>query len=153
MNTSNLRENVQEFNKNVLDNGGFFIHDQCTVLIYVANKTHLNIKHIKPEYKTLVDIGCGDGVYTNEIKQNFPNLRVYGFRPCCQSCTNASKIFPNVEFRAISLLDDNIQLPAKKFDVGVIRGVLHHLADQQKAIENAFKLADNIIIMNPNGII
>jgi ubiquinone/menaquinone biosynthesis C-methylase UbiE len=153
MSSTALKENVQEFNKNVQENGGFLYTTNAQFSSYVANKriSEEIFKFIKPEYRTLVDIGCGDGVYTNEIKQNFPHLKVYGFDPAAKAVENASKIFPDVEFRAINLLDDNIQLSEKKFDVGVIRGVLHHLADQQKAIENAFKLADNIIIMEPNG--
>ena len=108
-------------------------------------------KFIKPEYKTLIDIGCGDGVYTNEIKQNFPHLEVRGFDPASKAIANAAKIFPNVIFEAVNLLDENLEVPAKKYDVGVIRGVLHHLSNQQKAIENAFKLTNNLIIMEPNG--
>ena len=108
-------------------------------------------KFIKPEYKTLIDIGCGDGVYTNEIKQNFPHLEVRGFDPASKAIANAAKIFPIVIFEAVNLLDENLEVPAKKYDVGVIRGVLHHLSNQQKAIENAFKLTNNLIIMEPNG--
>lgn len=148
-----LKQNVEVFNQNVQENGGFLYTTNSEFSSYVANKriSEEIFKFIKPEYKTLIDIGCGDGVYTNEIKQNFPHLEVRGFDPAAKAIANAAKIFPNVIFEAVNLLDEKLAVPVKKYDVGVIRGVLHHLSDQQKAIENAFKLTDNLIIMEPNG--
>lgn len=108
-------------------------------------------KLIKPHYKSLVDIGCCDGMYTNNIKENFPHLDVHGFDPADSAIQIASKKYPTVKFETINLLDDQLPVPAKKYDVAVIRGVLHHLSDQQKAITNAFRFADNLIIMEPNG--
>jgi ubiquinone/menaquinone biosynthesis C-methylase UbiE len=148
-----LKQNVEVFNQNVQENGGFLYTTNSEFSSYVANKriSEEIFKFIKPTYKTLIDIGCGDGVYTNEIKQNFPHLEVRGFDPAARAIANAAKIFPDVIFEAVNLLDENLAVPSKKYDVGVIRGVLHHLSDQQKAIENAFKLTDNLIIMEPNG--
>ena len=148
-----LKQNVEVFNQNVQENGGFLYTTNSEFSSFVANKriSEEIFKFIKPQYKTLIDIGCGDGSYTNEIKQNFPHLEVRGFDPASKAIEKASVIYPDVIFEAVNLLDENLQVPAKKYDVGVIRGVLHHLSDQQKAIENAFKLTDNIIIMEPNG--
>lgn len=148
-----IKQNVEVFNQNVQENGGFLYTTNSEFSSFVANKriSEEIFKFIKPEYKTLIDIGCGDGVYTNEIKQNFPHLEVRGFDPATKAIANAAKIFPRVIFEAVSLLDENLEIPVQKYDVGVIRGVLHHLSDPQKAIENAFKLTDNLIIMEPNG--
>ncbi|MCU0325865.1 MAG: class I SAM-dependent methyltransferase [Spirosomaceae bacterium] len=153
MNTAELKQNVETFNQNVEENGGFLYTTNSSFSSIVANKRISDevFKFIKPTYKTLIDIGCGDGVYTNEIKQNFPDLEVLGFDPAAKAVENASKLFPNITFRTINLLADNIEVPKQKYDVGVVRGVLHHLSDQQKAIANAFKLADNLIIIEPNG--
>jgi ubiquinone/menaquinone biosynthesis C-methylase UbiE len=152
MNTS-LKKNVSVFNQNVNENGGFLYTTNAQFSSFVANKRISDeiFKFIKPSYKTLVDIGCGDGMYTHNIKQNFPNLEVHGFDPADTAIQVAKKKYPDVNFSTINLLDDNLPVPAKKYDVGVIRGVLHHLSDQQKAIANAFKLTDNLIIMEPNG--
>ena len=139
-----LKQNVEVFNQNVQENGGFLYTTNSEFSSFVANKriSEEIFKFIKPQYKTLIDIGCGDGSYTNEIKQNFPHLEVRGFDPASKAIEKASVIYPDVIFEAVNLLDENLQVPAKKYDVGVIRGVLHHLSDQQKAIENAFKLTD-----------
>ncbi|GAA4460648.1 hypothetical protein GCM10023189_36070 [Nibrella saemangeumensis] len=148
-----VKQNVSVFNQNVRENGGFLYTTNASFSSYVANKriSDAIYKHIKPEYKTLLDIGCGDGAYTNEIKQNFPHLSVEGFDPAAKAVQAASEKYPDVKFTVSNILDDTLAVPAKKYDVAVIRGVLHHLTDQEKAIRNAFKLSDNIIIMEPNG--
>ena len=151
--TTTLKKNVEEFNRNVNENGGFLYTTNAQFSSHVANKRISDeiFKLIKPHYKTLVDIGCGDGTYTYNIKQNFPHLAVHGFDPAGSAIQIASENYPSITFETVNLLDDSLPVPSEKYDVAVIRGVLHHLSDQQKAIANAFKFADNIIIMEPNG--
>jgi ubiquinone/menaquinone biosynthesis C-methylase UbiE len=148
-----LKKNVHVFEQNVNDNGGFLYTTNAQFSSKVANErisTEI-FKFIKPGYTSLVDIGCGDGSYTHEIKQNFPHLRVVGFDPADAAVKMATKQYPTVQFETVSILDENLPIPETKFDVAVIRGVLHHLSDQQQAIKNAFRFADNLIIMEPNG--
>lgn len=136
------------------ENGGFLYTTNAQFSSYVANKRISDeiFRFIKPDYRTLVDIGCGDGLYTNNIKENFPDLTVHGFDAAASAVQIAQQKYPTVKFETVSILDDKaLPISDKKYDVAVIRGVLHHLSDQQKAIENAFKLADNLIIMEPNG--
>lgn len=148
-----LKENVKAFNQNVKENEGFLYTTNAQYSSHVANKRISDeiFKFIAPSYKTLIDIGCGDGVYTNNIKQNFPHVEVTGFDPAKKAIELANKNYPNIHFQTLNLLAPNLPLPDKKYDVAIIRGVLHHLADQQLAIRNAFKLADHLIIMEPNG--
>ncbi|WP_266366496.1 class I SAM-dependent methyltransferase [Tellurirhabdus rosea] len=148
-----LKKNVGEFNRNATENGGFLYTTNAQFSSFVANKriSEEIFKFIQSDYRSLVDIGCGDGVYTDEIKRNFPHLEVHGFDAADQAVKTAGRRFPNVLFTTCSILDESLAAPLRKYDVAVIRGVLHHLSDQQKAIRNAFKLADNLIIMEPNG--
>lgn len=148
-----LKQNVDEFNRNATENGGFLYTTNALFSSHVANKRISDeiFRFIKSTYKTLVDIGCGDGTYTENIRQNFPHLDVSGFDPAGAAIEVAREKYPLVHFETINLLDEQLPVPEKKYDVAVIRGVLHHLSDQQRAITNAFRLADNLIIMEPNG--
>ncbi len=150
---SSLKQNVSAFNQNVAENGGFLYTTNASFSSHVANKRISDeiFRFIKPTYRTLVDIGCGDGMYTDNIKQNFPHLDVFGFDPAGTAIELARQKYPTVQFETINLLDPNLPVPAQKHDVAIIRGVLHHLSDQQLALKNAFRLADNLIIMEPNG--
>jgi ubiquinone/menaquinone biosynthesis C-methylase UbiE len=148
-----LKQNVNAFNQNVRENSGYLYTTNAKFSSHVANKRIQDeiFKFIKPSYKTLVDIGCGDGMYTQNIKENFPHLEVFGFDPASAAIEAAKIKYPSVRFEIINLLDEGLPLPQTKYDVAVIRGVLHHLSDPQRAITNAFRLANNVIIMEPNG--
>lgn len=148
-----LKQNVEAFNRNVNESGGFLYTTPTRFSSVVANQRISDeiAAFIRPDYRTLVDIGCGDGTYTQELKQRFPQLEVTGFDPAAAAVERAARQFPGIRFETLNLLDPALPVPEKKYDVGVIRGVLHHLADQQLALQNAFKLATHLIIMEPNG--
>ena len=146
------KQNVKEFNEDVKSNGGYLYTTNPALSSVLANKRiseALN-KHLS-ECKTLVDIGCGDGVYTNEIKKAFPDIEVEGFDPAKDAITIAQKNYPEIEFKVINILQSDISQVTRKFDVGILRGVLHHLPDQKLAIHNALQIADTVVVMEPNG--
>lgn len=147
------KKNVSEFNDDVKANGGYLYTTNPTLSSTYANKriSDALAQYIPKECRTLVDIGCGDGVYTNEIKERFPDIAVEGFDPASEAIELAQKKYPNIKFSVMNILSENIEKETHQFDVGVIRGVLHHLPDQQFALENAFKICETIIIMEPNG--
>jgi len=146
------KKNVAEFNNDVKTNDGYLYTTNPTFSSLIANKrmSEAISKHLGL-HRTMVDIGCGDGVYTNEIKRTFPLLEVEGFDPAEDAIALAQKKYPKITFRAINILQEDIERATRKFDVGILRGVLHHLSDQELAIHNAFKIAETLIIMEPNG--
>ncbi|MCS6819112.1 MAG: class I SAM-dependent methyltransferase [Chitinophagales bacterium] len=145
------KKNVSVFNKDVLENKGYRYTQNAPYSSYVANlrQTQETLKLIG-DAKTLIDIGCGDGTYTAEIAQARLDLKISGFDPAHQAIELARQKHSGIDFRVANLLDAN-SLPQEEFDVGVIRGVLHHLTDPPLAIENAARIAKKLIIIEPNG--
>lgn len=146
------KKNVTEFNEDVKTNGGYLYTTNPTLSSVLANRriSEAINKHLT-SCKTLVDIGCGDGVYTAEIKKALPSLDIEGFDPASDAIAIAEENYPDITFKVINILQDNIEEVTRKFDVGILRGVLHHLPDQQLAIKNALKIAETVVIMEPNG--
>ncbi len=108
------------------------------------------ISNIPGKAKTLLDIGCGDGVYTQEIKDNFPSMKVSGFDPAPSAIAYAKEKYKHIKF----YIDDIERIkffPKKKYDVAVVRGVLHHLSHPKIAINAIPKFADYVIVVEPNG--
>lgn len=146
------KKNILEFNDDVKSNDGYLYTTNSPLSSILANR---RISEAVEKYisscQTLVDIGCGDGVYTSEIKKKFPNLLIEAFDPAEDAISSAQKKYPNISFKVINILDENIEKKSRQFEIGILRGVLHHLSDQQFAIKNALKIADTIIIIEPNG--
>ncbi|MEN9446757.1 MAG: hypothetical protein RJA25_46 [Bacteroidota bacterium] len=54
----------------------------------------------------------------------------------------------NIEFQVL----DVYQIPSfKRYDIAIIRGILHHLYQAEKAIEIICNTAKEIIVTKPNG--
>ena len=108
---------------------------------YLANI--LNNANISPE--TILDIGCGTGVYTGLIAEKFPNSHI-----------NATDIAPEMlDYAKNKLNDSNIsflledaQNPnvSKKYDIITSNACLQWLSDHNDAIEKYSRM------LNPDGI-
>lgn len=147
------KENVNVFNNDVLNNDGYQYTQNASYSSKVSNKritdeTFKIIKKLNPN--EIIDIGCGDGAYTIELYNLVSNIKFSGFDPANVAIDLASKKEKNISFFVGNILDAS-SFPAKKYDLGIIRGVLHHLPVQIDAIKNSANLSDNIIIIEPNG--
>ncbi len=146
------KKNITEFNDDVKANDGYLYTTNPPLSSVLANKRISDeVNKYISESNTLVDIGCGDGVYTGEIKKQFPHLEIEGFDPAQDAIVSAQKKYPDIKFKVVNILQENIEEASGKFDIGIIRGVLHHLSDQELAIKNSLKIAGTVVIVEPNG--
>lgn len=146
------KRNVSKFNSDIADNDGYRYTTRARYSSLVANRrmTDATLAAIPSGAATLVDIGCGDGTYTHILKAARPGLACTGFDPAAAAVDAARRHFPEVEYLVGDLLDPST-FPRRRFDVAVIRGVIHHLPDAAAGIANATRLSDRIILIEPNG--
>lgn len=153
-NTTTVKKNVSEFNSDVLANEGYRYTSNAPYSSVVSNKritdeTEKLLRNISG-LKTVIDIGCGDGTYTAELKQRLPNVEFTGFDPASEAIGLAQKKYPECAYIVGNVLNAST-FPAKKYDVAIIRGVIHHLPTQSEAVKNAALLSNRVIIIEPNG--
>jgi len=146
------KQNVTQFNKDVTENNGYKYTTNEQYSSVVANKRIIKatLASIPENISSLIDIGCGDGTYTNVLKENLPEVSCTGFDPADIAIENAKNKFRNIEFIVGDVMNTDT-FPTQKYDFGVIRGVIHHLPDAATGITNATKLSDRILIIEPNG--
>jgi SAM-dependent methyltransferase len=102
--------------------------------------------------ETILDVGCGDGTYTVEFLNLSSVKKITGIDPAGKAIENAKKNFrerEKVHFSTDSIND--LVLEKRKFDVVVLRGVLHHCEDPVGVLQGASRLTNQIIILEPNG--
>ena len=148
-----LKKNVAVFDSDVLSNRGYKYTTNTSYSAKVANKrlTDITIKILcQLKQKSLIDVGCGDGIYTNEIKKKFPRLKISAYDPAAKAIALAKKLYPKINFFVGNVLDKKLS-QKEHYDTAVIRGVLHHLDQPKLAIKNTANMAKNIIIIDPNG--
>lgn len=149
-----VKQNVSEFNNDVLDNGGYRYTHNAKYSSFVANLRQTDkteeIIRMMGNIKSVIDIGSGDGTYTDELKQRLPEIEFTGFDPADVAIEAARKRYPNCRFFVGNILDP-ATFPNRKFDLAIFRGVIHHLPTQSDAIKYAGLLSNKVLIIEPNG--
>jgi ubiquinone/menaquinone biosynthesis C-methylase UbiE len=85
------------------------------------------LKYLLPENtKTILDYGCGSGLYVNSLRKYFPKLKIYGCDVSGKSIEVAKKKHPDCEFFTISNVSD-LNIFKDKVDCVFINCVLHHI--------------------------
>lgn len=99
----------------------------------------------------IIDIGCGDGVYTYAIHKACKPKKIVGIDVSKEGIAVAKRKFEkkkSIEFFHTSIND----LSAfRGFDCAILRGVIHHLDDPVQGIFEAAKTAREVFIIEPNG--
>lgn len=145
------KRQVEIWNEDMRTHGGYFYSSNPP---YSAKVAHARIsreiiKSIPADTRTIIDFGCGDGMYTAELALYFPQAQIVALDPAAVAIEIAKKQFPTIEFSVADLLDTQT-LSDTVYDVGIIRAVLHHLPDdsQALAIQNASQRCRRLIISN-----
>jgi SAM-dependent methyltransferase len=149
-----IKKNVAEFDKDVIANQGFVYTTNLRYSSIVSNKRISDEvrRDIHPDVSTIFDAGCGDGTYTREIKESFSRARVLAADPSSEGIRIATEKYPGIDFFVMDIEDEKAFNEFKSIiDVTVIRGVLHHMSNPLKGIQNISKITKNLIIVEPNG--
>lgn len=160
MKKTTIEKNVEQFNKDVNNLGGYAYTDQNIYSAVTASEKQSEeiLKAVRKQFKKpirIIDVGSGDGTYTIELLEKLNPKMIIGFDYAKDAVEIAKKRISNKNAHKIKFIQCNIYDVNKKikdkFDVVVIRGVLHHLYRPQKGINAISKLADVIVVVEPNG--
>lgn len=75
----------------------------------------------------ILDVGCGEGYITGEIKHAFPNADVHGMDYSLSAVRKAHADFPEVSFSVADAMKS--PYPAGPFDVAVFNNLWEHVTD------------------------
>ena len=89
--------------------------------------------------KTIVDVGCGGGRYTNALK-NLGAKKVFGVDYGIDGIKLAKSNYKrkNIFFKQQNVL--NMNFSDNKFDIVFCNGVLHHTSDRDKGIKELIRI-------------
>jgi len=101
--------------------------------------------------KSVIDLGCGDGFFTIQLWDKGQPRSIIGIDPAPNAIDVAER---NKRERPIQFqVGDAHTLPFadNSFDVALLQSVLHHDTNPPDLIREAFRLAPEIVIHEPNG--
>lgn len=91
-----------------------------------------------PKNGKAIDFGCGNGIFTNLLKENLPNWEIFGFEISATALENARKRYPNCKFLPIS----DIEKHKNKFDLIFSHHVLEHVENINETFDQLDSLSN-----------
>lgn len=141
------------FNADAAHNHGYLYSTNAALSSQLANQrlTDLTLEALPLRSKRILDIGCGDGVYTRAIQQfGQPKTLIAGdVAEQAVRVAQQNNVGRNIRY----IINSAYELPfaEKSFDIAILRGVLHHLDQPQKALAEALRVAQTVWVIEPNG--
>src|SRR5712671_3844475 len=89
------------------------------------------------EQSTVIDIGCGSGRFIKYLGNRYK--RIIGLDPSKAIYAADELVGKNEKVELVMASTDNIPFPDNYFDFGYSLGVLHHIPDTQKALNDSVK--------------
>ena len=152
-----IKENVRQFDSDVLAGGSYlYTSERLSARIANARISRSVAEAFDFRGKSVLDVGCGDGAYTTEFPA-LGALKVLGIDPASVA-VEAAKVRSELmntdkvaRFAVGNIYELDSVLSKEAFDCIVIRGVLHHLPNAQRAISALSAYDGTILIVEPNG--
>ncbi len=143
-----------QFDIDVTLNGGYLYSETGKLSSQMANErlTKAVFDTVSLAGKVVLDVGCGDGAYTYRYLTKSKPKQIIGFDISNEAIKAAQKKYTgikNVVFYSGDIY--NLEQKHTKADIAIVRGVLHHVSDPSAAIQAVSKMADEILIIEPNG--
>lgn len=151
------KKNVSQFDDDVRRTGSYaYTAERLSARYANARLSEAIAESFDFSGKRVLDLGCGDGAYTLEFA-SLGVAEVVGIDPAEVAIGAANEkakrlgIDSKVKFEVGNIYTLGSYLAGGRFDCIVLRGVLHHLPDPEKAIGNLAGFKGTIIVLEPNG--
>ncbi|MHB8646648.1 MAG: class I SAM-dependent methyltransferase [Thermomicrobiales bacterium] len=145
--------NFEAFNRDAARHGAYLYTENARLSCRLATQRTTDIILGADRFtgRSILDIGCGDGYYTLQFWDRGHPQAIVGIDPAehAIAVANANKGDRPIRFE----IGDAHALPYANdsFDVSLIQSVLHHDDDPKEIIREAFRVAPEILIHEPNG--
>lgn len=143
----------QPFDNDVKLTGAYqySIGKQYSATVANARLSSLTIEALDWTGLRVLDVGCGDGVYSLELYHQGRPAEIVGvdLSPAAIAAAEAKLSGEAMSFS----LNSGTRLPFADdaFDAVHLRGVLHHMEDPKLAVAEALRVAGKVFIIEPNG--
>jgi SAM-dependent methyltransferase len=153
LSTAVQRKNVDVFDRDAEINKGYYYTTSVRLSCRLATQrsTDAILATASLRNRSVVDVGCGDGFYTIRFWDRAQPKSIVGLDPAGHAIAVANT---NKETRPVQfLVGDAHQLPFpnNSFDVALVQSILHHDDNPKDVIREAFRVAPEIVIHEPNG--
>ncbi len=101
--------------------------------------------------RSVTDIGCGDGTFTVRYwDRGHPRL-MCAIDPAFKAVVAGDAKRDGRPILFVAADGHRLPYPDDAFDVAILQAILHHDSDPETTIREAFRVASEIVVLEPNG--
>ena len=106
------------------------------------------LKALKP--KSIIDIGCGNGVWVDVIKEQLPDVNYLGVDISSKLIKHAKRRNPIVDFKVMDIRNIDFKL-TEKYDVAFMYTCMLHVPaiEMENVVNNLKKIAKKVLFIEP----
>jgi len=147
------RNDVKIFEDDCNEHGGYRYSTDARLSSDLANQRLSSLVQELANFKNkrVLDLGCGDGTYSQQLLAIAGAGSVHGIDPAQAAIEVAKRCCHQQELSFECVSGDNLPFSDNSFDIVHIRGVLHHMKDPAQALKEAFRVGKSVVIIEPNG--
>ncbi|MCA9512479.1 MAG: class I SAM-dependent methyltransferase [Myxococcota bacterium] len=146
-------KSVEAFEADVRERDGYVYStsDQLSCRLSCARTSRAVLDFAGARGRRVLDVGCGDGVYTRELLEAGAAevVAIDAAAAALESAARRCEGFANVRFEQCDVYA--LEPPPEPFDVAVVRLMLHHLYDAEAAVARIAAAARAVVVAEPNG--
>ncbi|HEY2387181.1 MAG TPA: class I SAM-dependent methyltransferase [Candidatus Binatia bacterium] len=143
------------FDADVRANAGYRYTTNAPLSSVLANRrlTALTLAMVDLRGRTVIDVGCGDGTYTHDLFVAGAPALMFGVDATKQAAVLAATRYASAGPTLRFAVGDATALPcrSRRFDIAIVRGLLHHLDDAPRALAEIGRIASEVCVIEPNG--
>jgi ubiquinone/menaquinone biosynthesis C-methylase UbiE len=144
---------IPAFSQDVIERKGYIYSTNAQLSSQIANQrlTQVGLEMIDYHGKKVIDIGCGDGVYTIELYDMGKPKSIVGIDPAEEPIKIARERVGDQDIEFSVHTAEQLPFENNSFDIAYVRGVLHHMDNPADAICEALRVARHVVVIEPNG--
>lgn len=142
---------VSVFDHDALRHGGYLYTTNAPLSSQLATQRTTDIVQLQLAGRSVLDIGCGDGFYIIRFFDRGSPRKITGI-DASQEAVRVASI--NRQSRPIQFVAGDarrLPFPDNSFDLALIQSILHHSDSPLDIVREAFRVAPEILIHEPNG--
>jgi SAM-dependent methyltransferase len=144
---------VQPFDRDAGEGGGYVYTTNERTSSRIALQRHFDLirEAVTFDGRSVLDIGCGDGFSTERFFDEGSPRRMVGLDPAPSAIGVATRRRSDPGLHFVVGDGHRLPWPDDSFDLVLIQGVLHHDDKPLETIREAFRVAPEVLILEPNG--
>src|SRR6202158_1274831 len=101
--------------------------------------------------RSVTDIGCGDGTFTVRYWDRGKPRLMCALDPAVRAVVAGAAKRGGRPILFVAADGHHLPYANDAFDVAILRAILHHDSDPEATIREAFRVAREIVVLEPNG--